>query len=151
MSLVASVNESLEMILQEGKENCYARHEKIAAAIRAGLQAMGLTLFPEQIANRSPALTAIQVTQDVSVALRNELKMNFGIVVAGGLGKAYKDTVLRIAHMGHIYPKDALTIIAALEASLYKLGHVEDLGQGVAACIRELTGTMNRSGKRGIA
>lgn len=139
MSLIGSLNESLGMILQEGRENCYARHQKIAKAIRVGLQAMGLKLFPEQADNRSPALTAIQFTPELSKSLRNELKTNFGIIVAGGLGKAYKDTVLRIGHMGHVYPKDAITIIAAVEASLHKLGHSKDVGLGVAACIRELT------------
>lgn len=140
MSLVASVDEALAMILTEGKENCYARHELVAAAIRAGLQAMGLSLFPAGAARRSPALTAFQVSPEVSAALRAELKTSFGIAVAGGLGKAYKDTVIRIGHMGHVYAKDALTIIAAIEASLYKLGHIQNLGQGVSACIREITG-----------
>jgi aspartate aminotransferase-like enzyme len=140
MSLVASVHESLDMILEEGKENCYARHETVARAIRAGLQAMGLKLFPEQEENRSPALTAVHVGKDVSAALRAELRTNYGILIAGGLGNAYKDSVVRIGHMGHVYPKDALTIIAAIEASLYKTGYLQDLGKGVSACIREIAG-----------
>jgi aspartate aminotransferase-like enzyme len=141
MSLVASVHESLSMILEEGKENCYARHETVARAIREGLKAMGLKLFPEQEENRSPALTAVQVGKEVSAALKAELKKNYGIIVAGGLGKDYKDSVVRIAHMGHVYPKDALTVIAATEASLFKIGHLQDLGKGVSACIREITDT----------
>ena len=48
MSLVASVDEALSMILSEGKEQCYERHELVAKAIRSGLTAMGLSLFPEQ-------------------------------------------------------------------------------------------------------
>lgn len=140
MSLVASVDEALAMILAEGKESCYARHELVAAGIRAGLEAMGLTLFPEGVAKRSPALTAFTISPEVSAALRAELRASFGIVVAGGLGKAYKDTVIRVGHMGHVYAKDALTIIAAIEASLYNLGYSQNLGQGVSACIREITG-----------
>lgn len=139
MSLAASVDEALAIILAEGKENCYARHEKVAAAIRAGLAAMGLPLFPRQAPRRSPALTAVEVGPEVGAALRGELRASFGLVVAAGLGKAYKDSVIRIGHMGQVYPKDALTVVAAIEAGLYKLGRLENPGQGVAACIRELT------------
>ncbi len=140
MSIVAGVEEALTMILQEGKENCYARHEKVAAAIRAGVQALGLSLFPADAAWRSPALTAVAAGAEISAALRAELRAGFGIAVAGGLGKAYKDSVIRIGHMGQVYPKDALTVVAAIEACLYKHGHIHNLGQGVSACIRELTG-----------
>jgi aspartate aminotransferase-like enzyme len=138
MSLIASVHEALEMILQEGKENCYARHEKVAKAIRAGLQGMGIKLFPEGMENCSSALTAIEITAEMSAGLRQELRNRFGLMVAGGLGKAHKDTVVRIGHMGHVYPKDALLIVAATEASLHKLGHLRQVGPGVAACSAEL-------------
>lgn len=139
MSLVANVHEALAIILEEGKDKCYARHEKVAQAIRAGFQAMGLRLFPEAAVSRSAALTALEFPPAVNAALRSELRNSFGILVAGGLGKAYKDTVLRIGHMGHIYAKDALLIVAAMEASLYKLGHIRQVGPGVAACTAELS------------
>jgi len=140
MSLVANVNEALEMILEEGRENCYARHETVARAIRAGLLAMGLKLFPETEERRSPALTAVNTGPEISAALKAELRSKFGLIVAGGLGKAYKDSVIRIGHMGHVYARDALTIIAAIEAGLHRTGHLKDLGKGVSACIREING-----------
>jgi aspartate aminotransferase-like enzyme len=40
--------------------------------------------------------------------------------------------------MGSIYPKDALMVIGALEATLFKLGFVREPGQGTAACIKAL-------------
>jgi aspartate aminotransferase-like enzyme len=138
MSLIASLGEGLAMILEEGKANCYARHEKIGRAIRAGLRAMGVALFPQVAENRSSALTALQLPAEVTAALRSELRNNFGLMVAGGLGKAHKDTVVRIGHMGHVYAKDALIIVAAIEASLHKLGFVQQVGPGVAACSAEL-------------
>jgi aspartate aminotransferase-like enzyme len=139
VSLVASLDEALAMITAEGKENCYARHAQIAAAVRAGLTAMGLSLFPAGIDSRSPALTAFAVPAGLSsAAIRKEIKASYGLVLAAGLGNAYKDSVVRIGHMGYVYPKDALTVIAALEATLTKLGYVQQPGAGVAACIRAL-------------
>ncbi len=140
MSLVASVDEALSMILSEGKEQCYERHELVAKAIRSGLTAMGLSLFPEQSNSRSPALTAFRVAPEVSTALKKYLRETFGIVVASGLGKDYKDSVVRIGHMGHVYAKDALTIIAAVEASLFHFGAIKSIGAGTAACSRSIIG-----------
>ena len=140
MSLVASVDEALSMILSEGKEACYARHELVGQAIRSGLTAMGLQLFPEQSESRSPALSAFRVPAEVSTALKKHLRETFGIVVASGLGKDYKDKVIRIGHMGHVYAKDALTIIAAVEASLYHFGAIDSIGAGTAACSRSIIG-----------
>ena len=139
VSLVASLNEALAMIMDEGKESVYQRHELVARAIRAGVEAMGLSLFPEQADHRSPGLSAFTAPAGLSSSLiRKELKAGFGIVAAEGLGNAYKDTVVRVGHIGYVYPKDALTLVAALEATMLKLGFVKEPGAGVAACIRVL-------------
>ena len=139
VSLVCSVEEALSMIEEEGKANTYARHTRVAQAIRAGVEAMGLRLFPEDLPNRSASVTAFSVPLGTSAArLRGVLKDEFGILVAEGLGEAYKQTVVRIGHMGYVFPKDALTIIGALEACLFGLGCLDDVGRGTAACIRAL-------------
>ena len=138
MSLIASLDEALGMILDEGKENCYARHDMVGRAIRAGLQAMGVAPFPKAADNRSCALTALQLPAETTAALRAELRNRFGLMVAGGLGKAHKETVVRIGHMGHVYAKDALLIVAAIESSLHRLGVVSQVGPGLAACSAEL-------------
>ncbi len=139
VSLVCSVAEALAMIEEEGKAEVYARHAKVAAAVRAGLVAMGLRLFPAEHPRRSPALSAFLVPDGLRGSeLRALLKQDFGIVTAGGLGDAYKDTVVRVGHMGHVFPRDAITIVAALEACLFKLGRIPELGRGTAACIRAL-------------
>ena len=140
VSLVASVEEALNMIFGEGKDHVYKRHEKVAKGIRAGLQAMGLALFPENIKQFSPGLTAFLVPDGVSPsAVRTSLKNSFGIVTAEGIGKAYKDRVVRIGHMGNIFPKDAVTLIGCLEASLHELGVAKNLGIGTAACIKAMS------------
>ena len=47
VSLVASVNEALEMLFEEGLPNVYLRHKAISHAIQSSVQAMGLMLLPE--------------------------------------------------------------------------------------------------------
>lgn len=127
------------MIEEEGKANTYARHARVAQAVRAGLEAMGLRLFPEGLTDRSPSVTAFSAPPGTTGRkLRAVLEEEFGIVVAGGLGSMYKDAVVRVGHMGYIFPKDALTLIGALDACLLKLGCLEEPGRGTAACIRAL-------------
>lgn len=139
VSLVTGLAEALTMLCEEGKENAYARHEVIAQAIRAGVEALGLELFPAGITNRSSALTAFHVPDSItSSKLRSIIKERFGLITAAGLGNAYKERVVRIGHMGNVYPKDSLLIIAALEASLDELNYLHSTGAGVAACIRVL-------------
>ena len=134
MTLVAGVNEALAIIMEEGMENCYARHEKCAAALRAGIEAMGLALFPAADVCRSSALTAFQLEPSLTASLRSELRNGYGIAIAEGLGKSYKDSVLRIGHMGQVFPKDILMLVAAMETCLHKLGVLKQIGPGVAAC-----------------
>lgn len=139
VSLVCSVEEALTMIEEEGKANTYARHARVAAAIRAGVEAMGLRLFPPNFPNRSPSVTAFSVPSETNApALRAVLKDEFGIVAGRGLGAPYKDRVVRIGHMGYVFPRDALTIIGALEASLHRLRCLAAPGRGTAACIQAL-------------
>jgi aspartate aminotransferase-like enzyme len=139
VSLVACVAEALAMIEEEGKENTYARHERMGRAIRAGLEGMGLALFPAELPNRSPSLSAFSAPAGKSASeLRAAIKREFGLVLAEGLGAEFKDRVVRIGHMGYVYPKDALTVIAALEACLVKSGDLRQAGAGVAACVRAL-------------
>ena len=61
VSLVVSVNESLEMIFEEGLDNVYHRHTVISRAIKNSLQAMGLILLPEGDVDRSHSVTVFKV------------------------------------------------------------------------------------------
>ncbi|HEY1186043.1 MAG TPA: alanine--glyoxylate aminotransferase family protein, partial [Gemmata sp.] len=61
-TLIKAQRVSLKRIRAEGIENLWARHNRIAAACRAGVQAMGLTLFAER---PNSALTVIKVPAGV--------------------------------------------------------------------------------------
>lgn len=139
VSLVASLAEALAMIEEEGREAVYARHARVAGAVRAGLEGLGLRLFPAEHPHRSPALSAFQVPEGLTGSeLRGMLKREFGLVTAAGLGAACKERVVRIGHMGYVFPRDAILIVGALEACLRRLGRVATAGSGLAACLAAL-------------
>lgn len=139
VSIVYALQESLTMLQEEGREQVFARHDAMAKAVRAGLETMGMRLYPtpENCATRSNAMTAFQPPEGVeAAAVRNLLRDRYGMLVAGGLDKQ-SGKILRLAHMGAFYASDALAVVSALEAVLYELtGRVP--GTGLAACIKAL-------------
>lgn len=140
VSLVASVNEALEMLFEEGLPNVYLRHKVISHAIQSSVQAMGLTLLPEGNLDRSHTVTLVKAPDGVKPALIREMaKEKYGILIASGLGD-FKETAFRIGHLGMITTREALLVIAALELILFELEVVEKPGRGLEAyhaCLRD--------------
>ncbi len=129
VSLVVGLRESLRLILAEGLSNVFARHERLARATRAGIQALGLELFAEHPGNACTAAKA-PATVDGGTIVKG-LRAR-GITIAGGQG-SMKGKIFRIAHMGYVDGFDILTVLGALEMVLAGLGHPLTLGRGVAA------------------
>jgi aspartate aminotransferase-like enzyme len=133
VSLVAAVNESLEMLFEEGLPSVYRRHQTISRAIQSSVQAMGLMLLPEGKADRSHTVTLVKAPDGVKPALiRDMAKEKYGILIAAGLGD-FKETAIRIGHLGMITAREALLVVAALELIFFELGVVEKPGDGLAA------------------
>ena len=140
VSLIRSLNEALSMMQEEGREAIFARHAKLACAVRAGLTEMGMTLFPVECKARSNALTTFIPPDGVSPgAIKNGLKEQFGIMIAGGLG-SYTNSTLRAAHMGYFYSRDALLLVSAMETVLNRILSRKASGKGIAACMDLLSG-----------
>ena len=138
VNLFMALKASLEMMKEEGIENIWARHKKIAKALRAGIRAIGLKLFVEDEKIASYAVTAVLPPDGVSVPdIRKVLKNDYDIVVANGQNKL-KDKIFRIGTLGYVSERDVIMAVGALEATLYKLGYNFELGKGVAAVIKEL-------------
>jgi len=133
VSLVASVNESLEMIFEEGLENVYRRHAIISQAVKSSIQAMGLTLLPEGNIDRSHSVTLVKAPDGIKTSsIRAIARDKYGIVIAAGLGD-FKETAIRIGHLGMITTREALLVISALELIFFELGVVEKPGKGLQA------------------
>ena len=129
VSLVVGLRESLRLILTEGLANVVARHDRLARATRAGVQALGLELFAE---HPGCACTAVKAPAGIdSGAIVSGLR-TLGITIAGGQG-SMKGKIFRIAHMGYVDSFDILTALGALEFVLTDLGHPVTFGQGLRA------------------
>ena len=119
-SLVVALNEALKMIEEEGFENVAKRHELLAKATRAGVEAIGLKLFSEKPANGVTAICAPEGIngQDVVKVAREE----FGVTIAGGQAHL-KGKIFRLSHMGYVDVFDVLTALEVTELALYRLGY----------------------------
>ncbi len=129
VSLVMGLRESLRLILAEGLQNVFVRHERLARATRAGVQAIGLTLFADR---PGAACTAVKVPEGIDGGAIVKGFRKRGITIAGGQG-SMRGKIFRIAHMGYVDTFDILTALGALEFVLSELGYPVKLGEGVRA------------------
>lgn len=133
ISLVSGLDESLAMYREEGLEKVFARHERMAKAARAGMQALGLKLYSK---SPSAAMTTVEAPAGVdSEKLVKHLFTNYGIKLVGGQDAA-KGKIFRIAHLGYFDDFDMLVVIGAVERGLHDLGAKIELGAGLAAAQR---------------
>jgi len=134
-TLIKALGTSLKKIRDEGIEQVWARHRRMAAACRAGVQALGLELFAAQPAD---AVTAVKAPTGVEVSkLLARLVDRFGLKLTGGQDEL-KGKIFRIAHMGYMDELDIIGTISALELVLAELGWRVSPGQAVAATQRSL-------------
>ncbi len=132
VSEVYALNEAVTEILEEGLENVFARHKKVAGAVREAVEAIGLKLWPESKDIASDTVTAVQVPQGIDdQELRRIMVEEYGVLIAGEV-PGLKGEIFRIGHMGYsAYMDNALVTIAALEKALQKLGFPVKTGSGV--------------------
>lgn len=138
VNLVVALQTALKMMKEEGLENIYARHEKIALALRSAVRALGLELFVKDDHCASYAITSILPPEGISVPdIRACFKNDFDIVVANGQ-KTLKDKIFRMGTLGFVSERDLLTAVVSLEAVLAKLGYKFEKGAGVKAVLEKL-------------
>lgn len=129
-TLIKAQRISLKKIREEGIENLWARHDRIAKACRAGVQAIGLELFAVRPNN---GLTVVKVPEgmDGSGTLK-KLEKQYGFKLADGQD-TMKGHIWRLSHMGYTDAFEVIGAIAALELVLLEAGFKFEPGSGVAA------------------
>jgi aspartate aminotransferase-like enzyme len=129
-TLVRAQRVSLKMLRAEGIEKVWARTSRLAAAARAGFQAIGLEIFPVRPAD---GLTVAKMPDGIDgVALLTKLEKQYGLKLAGGQDQL-KGKIIRLAHMGYIDQFDVLAALAGVELVLLGMGYRLEPGRGVAA------------------
>jgi alanine-glyoxylate transaminase / serine-glyoxylate transaminase / serine-pyruvate transaminase len=119
-ALVYALREGLRLVVEEGLEARFERHQRHAEMLWDGLEAMGLVLHVEE-AHRVPSLTTVRIPEGVDEAhVRARLRDDYGIEIGAGLGPL-KGKVWRIGLMGHGSQKaNVLLLLAALVDLLRK-------------------------------
>jgi len=131
-SLLRALEVSLQAIEAEGLERRFARHRRVAAAIRAGFAVLGLTPFtaPEALA---PTLSALRTPEGVDEAVLRAGMAERGVVVAGCLGP-FAGKGIRVGHMGEVGMAEVeRTLLAAAETLGGAAEAVLDAAQAAAA------------------
>ncbi len=131
VSLTYALNEALELVLDEGLENRFKRHEKLAKATIGGLEAMGIELFAKEWA-RSVTVTSAKYPEGINDSeFRGLLANKYGILVAGGQAQV-SGKIFRVGHMGEAREHHILGTLAAIEMAFNELGLKVDGGVDVA-------------------
>jgi alanine-glyoxylate transaminase/serine-glyoxylate transaminase/serine-pyruvate transaminase len=133
INMTYGVYEALQVVLEEGLENCFARHMLNHRALKAGLAAIGIGIASEE-GHQLPMLNAAKIPPGVDdVAVRQQLLQRFGIEVGSGLGD-FKGKVWRIGLMGYgSRAANVLLLLSALEQILAGMGYVFNHGASIAA------------------
>ncbi len=116
INMTYALREALAMVLEEGLEARWARHQLNYQALRAGLEALGMKYIPE---HSLPSLNAIHVPEGVDEAgVRKRLLNEYDIEIGAGLGP-FKGRAWRIGLMGASSTRrHVILVLAALESIL---------------------------------
>ena len=133
ISMIYALRESLRMAMEEGIEARILRHARNAAALRAGLESLGLALFADPDHRLNP-LTIVLAPEGVDEAqVRRRLLQEYSIEIAGGLGQI-AGRVWRIGLMGETSREaNVLLLLSALERILPGEGYEVAQGAAVAS------------------
>ena len=133
MNLLRGLRESLNLLFEEGLDNVFARHHRMATAVRLAIAAWGLKPIAAGPQWYSDTVTAVATPEgfDGNEVVRHAYKyynIAFSISLAKIMGKAF-----RIGHMGDLNELMVLVPITAAEMAMKDLNYPIELGSGVAA------------------
>lgn len=136
---VAEINgldAALDLYLDEGPEAVWARHALTAKAMRAGVAAMGLSIWAAREGIASPTTTAVRTPESVDEkALRQAARARYGVVFSSGRGETL-GKLTRIGHMGPTaQPIYAIAALTALGGAMNAAGQKLAIGEGIDAAL----------------
>jgi len=134
VAVLFQLDVALRLMAEEGTAAIFARHAACAAAVRAGLTALGFELFADQ-RYASQTVTAVHLPEDLDwKAFNGEVKRR-RVVLAGGQGKL-SGRIFRVGHLGTVTLDEVLGAIGVIEEALLAVGKAVVPGTGVAAAQR---------------
>ena len=131
-NLLYGLSEGIDMILDEGLDQVFTRHQKLGAACRAAVTAWGLEVLCKDPAVFSPVVTSVLLPEGVDAnALRKLILERYNLSLGTGLGRL-NGRVFRIGHLGDCNELSLMAAISGCEMGLQAFG-VKLKGSGVLA------------------
>jgi len=132
-NLLYGLDAAIDMLMEEGLDNVFARHHRLAEGVRAAVKAWGLELCARAPKSYSDTVSAIMVPphvkgQDVIAIAYRKYNLSLGAGLAKVAGKLF-----RIGHMGDVNELMLLGALAGTEMAMRDAGVAVAPGSGVAA------------------
>jgi alanine-glyoxylate transaminase / serine-glyoxylate transaminase / serine-pyruvate transaminase len=139
MTLLRGLRASVDILLEEGLTNVFARHRRLAGAVRAAVDAWGLRSCAQGPEWHSDTVTAVMVPEgfhanDVIRTAYNRYDLSLG----GGLNKL-ADKLFRIGHLGWLNEIMVLQALGGVELAMLDVGIKFEPGSGVGAAVCHLS------------
>ena len=133
-NLLYGLSEALDLILEQGLDAVFARHQRWAEGVRGAVRAWGLPIQCADAAVYSPVLTGVITPPGIDAdALRKLIHDRFDLSLGTGLGKV-KGRMFRIGHLGDCNDLTLMAALAGVEMG-FKLAGVPIAGSGVQAAM----------------
>ena len=138
INMTYALREALRMMMEEGLENRIQRHARVADGLRAGMEALGMTLLAEE-GHRLNPLTTVSVPEGIDDAkVRRTLLDDYDIEIGGGLGE-FRGKAWRIGLMGEsARERNVFALLSALETILSNEGYEVAFGASLSAAQRAI-------------
>jgi aspartate aminotransferase-like enzyme len=131
VSVLFGLRIGVQRLVAEGTARTWARHEALARATEAGLQALGMRLVAAD-GCRSATVTAAWLPAEIEWPTFNAAMRARGLAVAGGQGKL-AGKILRFGHMGDVSLEELSRAIGVMGEVLPELGVAVDGDAAVEA------------------
>ncbi|MCY1643862.1 pyridoxal-phosphate-dependent aminotransferase family protein [Methylorubrum sp. SL192] len=136
-NLLYGLREAVAILLEEGLDNVFARHQRLAAATRAAVDAWGLEVLCQNPDEHSPVLTAVMMPDGKGAdAFRALVLEKFDMSLGAGLSKL-ADKIFRIGHLGETNDLTLMGALSGVEMGLAAAGVPHRPG-GVLAAMASL-------------
>ncbi|MCW8087293.1 pyridoxal-phosphate-dependent aminotransferase family protein [Sabulicella glaciei] len=138
-NMLYALDAAVDMLLEEGLDNVFHRHDRHAEATRRAVRAWGLEIQCDEPRHYSSSLTAVRVPEGNSAnALRAAILEKFNMSLGNGLGQL-NDRVFRIGHLGDFNDLALMGTLSGVEMGLRVAG-VPHRPEGVRAAMDYLAG-----------
>ncbi len=133
LPLLYGLREALNVIFEEGLEEIFARHHRLAGGVRAAVEAWGLKLCAKEPKWYSDTVSAIMVPEGINGAHVIDVAFRrYNLALGAGLSKV-AGKLFRIGHLGDLNELMVLGAIAGSEMAMADVGMKVKLGSGVGA------------------